>query len=53
MRPLGERKQPVIGRFGADLDIGMSGAFAVLAIVVLVAPPIGLYMVTMPAISAI
>lgn len=40
------------GREIAKLNIGISIAFAVLAIVVLVALPIGLYMVTMPAISA-
>lgn len=36
----------------AKLGIGISIAFAVLAIAVLVALPIGLYMVTMPAIPA-
>ena len=36
----------------AKLGIGVSIAFAVLAIAVLVALPIGLYMLTMPAIPA-
>ncbi|MHB1110234.1 MAG: hypothetical protein ACYCZU_07965 [Devosia sp.] len=36
----------------AKLSIGVSIAFAVLAIAVLVAPPIGLYMLTVPAIPA-
>jgi len=36
----------------AGLGIGVSIAFAVLAIAVLVALPIGLYMVTTPAIPA-
>jgi hypothetical protein len=38
-----------LARYMARLSIGISIAFAVLSIVVLVALPIGLYMVTMPA----
>lgn len=51
-RPGGGERFNLTGRGLARVGIGVSVAFAVLAIAVLVVPPIGLYMVTMPAIPA-